>query len=1527
MKQKLQTGSVKKSAIMLSLLLALLMAFGAPLSAGRVYAGVNNDQPRYYTDYNTIAEVNAAANAFNIEMAKESYVLMKNENNTLPLTTAAEKRVTMLGGSMARLIAGGGGSGGGSGTARTVKESMEASGFKINPFVWNVLPTAAANNNNDKEVNSSIIGVKSIEASYKDYDGAAIISISRYGSEFNDAAIYNISGHTNKFDHAYTLFDSERTLIDYVADRFEKVIILINSAHAIELGDLQDDPRIGAILWIGHNGASGIMALGPILSGEVNPSGRTVDVYASQFANDPTYPNYAGNVQGNELRVRLSNESETDVFIYERDYSDAPANLAAMLADGWTQTLQIKDFSGAWTNTIPAFNGNTNWAARMTNMDGSILAASTPSSGAQCYMNLDYEEGIYMGYRYYETAFDEGYLSDYYSRKDGVVYPFGYGLSYTDFEWTIDAADRVIGSSNYDDDINVSVTVKNTGFAAGKDVIEVYSNPPYTASGIEKATANLVDFAKTKLLQPGESQKLNISFPTRYLASFDFKDSNQNGFAGYELEAGDYYVSLRTDSHIIKNLGSSVTDLCEIKFSVATQAVGGKITAVATNGANGFYYDTDEATGTEIRPLFTGSGTWDGTRTGVTADSLTYYDSRRTSFVSPSSPMVEMSRANFATTFPKAPTANDLKMSAGAVNISQSQVLYTSFNDLPTDPWYQAASEFATGGAYESWTQAPNTNDYNAATNPNGTRFDGRTPIQLADMAGLDINDPLWDDFMNQLAYSEMVSMLTNSGTKRTTAFPAIGRLQGSEQDGPACLQGGCFWICEVNIASTYNVDLVYEQGRLVGNEGLFNNIQGWYGPGLNTHRNPMAGRNFEYYSQDGIQGGMIAGAVIKGATSKGLIVYMKHLMLNDQETYRYQVNTFLTEQALREIYCRPWEFAIKEGGAKASMSGFNRIGLMATTSNYNLYVRLLKEEWGFKGITVTDMYGLQYNPQSSGDMGARVQIYPLGTWTNTFGRNIEGTWSETKNTVETTFTQYVTTGTYWYVNDSGAEASVSMGTAEPTGPNATGRRDINIINGGASVSYKNNDTGKMYGKWDAAANGGAGGYTTNGGAALEVYALNDKIDSYTQWYNVRNGAKYMLYTYANSNSIKHGIVGNPLTIGRSGTGNTTTNGNGTGASTSARVIYNFGKDVAGQTFSVAAAAAATNVDTINTTIAGTAAYTVSSGSLPTGMTINATTGAISGTPTASGQYQFAVTVRYNNWIAYTGYYQINVTDPIKTSKTLGTINLGEAFTVDFSPNFVGVSGTPTYAVQSGAAPTGLTLTSAGGIGTLAGTPTAAGTYTFTIRTVASVGGSNRNIDATYTINVVDPAAVIHDHEIEGFEIIGGNLILTYVDGCEENLGNVVGAPGAPGLPGDPGAPGAAGKSAFELWKAIPGNESKTEADFWASLKGAAGDPGAPGNPGADGATWYSGTAAPATATGKEGDFYLNTTTWDVYKKGASGWGTAVGNIKGTAGTNGAPGQDGKDGKDTGCGSSSAAIVALFSLLACAFVVVIKKQF
>jgi len=466
---------------------------------------------------------------------------------------------------------------------------------------------------------------------------------------------------------------------------------------------------------------------------------------------------------------------------------------------------------------------------------------------------LNYEESIYVGYRFFETYYEgdeEGY-------KETVQFPFGYGLSYTSFEW------EVTGETMNLDEIELEVEVTNTGDEAGKDVVEVYFSAPYTAGGIEKSSIELAGYAKTKRLEPGESETVTISYGTREMASYDMKDNE-----AYVLEEGTYEV------HVSRNVHEHMESM---NFEVEETVV----------------YSEDEVTGTTIENQF-----------DYANGDLTY-----------------LSRDDWDGSYPD--------VSTRVFEADQSVV--DAFHDEP---------EIVEG-------QEPVTGKENG--------------ILLRDLKGLSYDDAKWQDYLDQFTIKEM-STLFNNGGYRTVGIERLGLPETVLLDGPAGISfffkatTAASYPTEVVIASTWNDELAYQWGEAIGKEANILGVHGWYAPAVNVHRSPLGGRNFEYFSEDPLLSGKMGAAAVRGAQSQNILVFVKHFALNEQEVNaRSGIMVWSDEQAIREIYLKPFEITVKEGQATGMMSSFIHIGPKWAGGNEELLKNVLRDEWGFRGIVSTD--------------------------------------------------------------------------------------------------------------------------------------------------------------------------------------------------------------------------------------------------------------------------------------------------------------------------------------------------------------------------------------------------------------------------------------------------------------------------------------------------------------------------------------------------------------------------------------------
>ena len=490
------------------------------------------------------------------------------------------------------------------------------------------------------------------------------------------------------------------------------------------------------------------------------------------------------------------------------------------------------------------------------------MNAGTAQVYAPAFTN--YVEGIYVGYKYYETAAQEGAI-DY---DKTVQYPFGYGLSYTEFEQKMGELEEKDGQ------ISVDVEVTNTGDVAGKDVVEVYYNPPYTNGGIEKSSANLIEFAKTDLLQPGESQTVTVTFSIEDMASYD-----ENNAKAYVLEKGDYVISINSDSHTVLDQKTYTAD-----------------TDVVYEGENKRASDDTAAT-----------NVFEDAKGDVT------YLSRADHF------------ANYeeATAAPASAELGEPYVSEYHLNSNFDKTTYLNDEDV-----------------------MPTTGADNGLT--------------LADMRDADYDDPRWEKLLDQLTVDEMANMIAMAGYQ-TAAMDSVGKVATLDFDGPAAINnnftgvGSIGFPIEVVVASTWNKELAQAWGECMGKISQEMGAEGWYAPGMNTHRTAFGARNYEYFSEDGVLAGNMGAKAVEGARKYGVYSYIKHFAL--YEGNAKMVSVWSNEQAIREIYLKPFEISVKQGGANAVMVSWSFLGDKWTGESSNLMNTVLRDEWGFRGMALTDFF------------------------------------------------------------------------------------------------------------------------------------------------------------------------------------------------------------------------------------------------------------------------------------------------------------------------------------------------------------------------------------------------------------------------------------------------------------------------------------------------------------------------------------------------------------------------------------------
>lgn len=789
------------------------------------------------------AEAFANAQEVNLKLAKEGFVLLKNENAALPMNKGA--RISVFSKNSVNLSYGGSGSGGfDTSNNKNLYESLNDAGFVTNPTLKSFYessqsgPVRTANSSDlDNGDNQKIATAETpqskytdaVKNSYADYSDAALVVITRIGGEGFDLPRYqgDSEGAVSPDSHYLELDQNEIDLLTAVTDgTFKRVVVVFNTPSSFEATFLKDSAyaafadKIDAAVWIGFTGSNGITALGEILNGDVNPSGRLVDTWAADFTKNPSFANFG---------------------------------------------------TGCLPDTTDKYDGGM-------------------------YYSVDYEEGIYVGYRYYETR-GETDGEDWYNAN--VVYPFGYGLSYTTFNWTVgdaSASEIELGTT-----ITVPVTVKNTGSVAGKEVVQLYASAPYTLGGIEKAHKVLVGFAKTKLLQPGESETVTVSFDPYSAASYDYRDANSNGFSGYELEAGEYTLYVSRNAHESEK-------------------------AIALNLAADVQIGTDPTTDSEVVNRYTDSENF--------LDSDWQLDAM-------------LSRADWEGTWPTPQTA---QQHAGTDRLYEE--IRSEEHNNPTDfdseeyPWFGEEPTLTLRDLLPS------------------AEAEGYEPVVSYD-------DERWEELMMGCDEEEMIALI-NNGAYHTLAMESVGLPATIHGDGPSgftCfmskeqVNGTCQYVSEPVMASTWNINLMNELGEAIGEEGTIGDkatgqpYSSIYAPGVNIHRSPFGGRCSEYFSEDPFISGMMGAAEVQGIQSRGVLPTVKHFVANEQETHRSIGGdlSWLSEQALREIYLKPFEYTVKLGETRGIMTSFNRIGTRWTGGDYRLLTEILRNEWGFNGLVICD--------------------------------------------------------------------------------------------------------------------------------------------------------------------------------------------------------------------------------------------------------------------------------------------------------------------------------------------------------------------------------------------------------------------------------------------------------------------------------------------------------------------------------------------------------------------------------------------
>ncbi len=813
--------------VLSSLLLGILIIFN--LAVNQYAMIINTYFSASQINQSEVKKTTEQAMALTEKIEGEGAVLLENKNEVLPLQN---QKVNVFGYASRNVVYGGTGSGGGKEDNNVdLQQGLKNAGFQVNDQLTTFyddryVPREKVNIHklvggdfNIHEPKASEYS-ESLLTSAKEFSDTALVVFSRNSGEGADITneMKGYAGGTAG-KHYLELSDDEAATLDLVKENFDKVVVILNSSFPMELGFL-DDEKIAGALWIGGPGSVGFNAVGEILAGEVNPSGRLVDTYAYDETSAPSFNNIG--------EFPYSNSE----FDYEKD---------------------------TWH-----------------------------------YKYVNYAESIYVGYRYYETRYIDNQTGkmDEAAYEKAVQYPFGYGLSYTNFKQEI---------TNFKVDGNeakMTVKVTNTGKKAGKDVVQLYYTPPYTIGGIEKSHVVLSGFAKTQELAPNQSEEVNLSFDVENMASYDEKQNK-----AYVLEKGNYEIKLMNNSH----------DVIDSKnYEVAKDIV----------------FDQENKR---------------------ESDQL----SATNQFEDAKGDVQYLSRWNWEETMPKE-MAQPKEASKELLKALKDQ----SVNEGKADP-----IKFKKHG------------------------------LELYDLKGVDYDDPKWDQLLEQLSVKDMENLITYGGFQ-TPAINSVKKPATIDADGPAGINHlvsqahGNQYTSEVVVASTWNTELVEEMGAALGKEAKASNITGLYLPGVNIHRSPFGGRNFEYYSEDALLSGKIGSSLSKGAMDQGSYVFMKHFAMYDQETRRYEfptgAATWSTEQAMREVFLKPFEIAVKDSGITGIMSSYNRIGPKWVGESEALLQNVLRDEWGFRGTVISDFYKPQYMNVDQGlSAGNDLVLYLLPTKLN----------------------------------------------------------------------------------------------------------------------------------------------------------------------------------------------------------------------------------------------------------------------------------------------------------------------------------------------------------------------------------------------------------------------------------------------------------------------------------------------------------------------------------------------------------------
>mgnify|MGYP002795830622 FL=1 len=943
--------------LVLSVTTSLIMEYyRSPLdeNTGSISQGleVNEDYGEwtYGTQYTSTKDAVDSMKEFAIREAAESFVLLKNENNSLPLKQEKPK-VTLFG--IRSFTPYYGSTTGGSipdkavidndpNRSTLITDFQEA--FDVNPalleayrdytsdYTWGSSGFGAQapayqglySTTDPTEPTLSELGITDSNDRYREYNDAAIVIIGRVsgeGSSFfpgQEGRTTRDSNDPTKIlnvvetdtDNILGISEEEQALIDTAAANFDNVIVLINSSSQMEIESLKQNEDVDAVMWIGYPGVYGFEAVAQVLKGEANPSGRLGDIYAVNSALSPAMQNYGGSEVGTEI--------------------------------AWTNA---SSYSGMNVNSylVEAEGIYTGYRYYETRYADSLLADDARNA-------VSAKAGTYVNYNKEELTFKPATTDGQWVYSNEVSYPFGYGLSYTDFTQTLTSVEVSADHKT----ATATVTVTNNGSVAGKSVVQLYAQLPYEDGDVEKSAIQLIDYEKTDLLASGASETVILNIDMSNLASYDYE-----GAKTYRMDAGTYYFAIGESSHDALN-----NILAEQGVSGMVNTDGTAYAAPQENKVDEWTLAEDDTTTFAVSDT-TNKEITNQVTEGDYATDVNYW--LKNGIDADIDEVIYLSRSDWNNTFPI--TYSNFAIQSGS-----------RFEEIMKNDFIPLASGEDISGI---------------------TMGDSTVELNFSDMKDVAFEDDRWDELISKIPLSEMMGFMQNA-FHQIYQIPSIGFNGFNADDGPggsdshdmgeASNQGTLFEDAKdyagkvgtriapapINLAYTFNKELAYENGEiLLGESTLLYNLPIMIGPGMNIHRTPYNGRNVEYYSEDPILSGFTGSAVVQGAQSKGCLVNIKHVGFNSQEANRSGVNEFLNEQAARELELRNLQQAFTakgrsskseaEGttfryaaeGARGTMTAYNRIGATASSANYGVQYAILREEWGFKGYSVTDFTGL----------------------------------------------------------------------------------------------------------------------------------------------------------------------------------------------------------------------------------------------------------------------------------------------------------------------------------------------------------------------------------------------------------------------------------------------------------------------------------------------------------------------------------------------------------------------------------------